>query len=76
MKDQDAEDATHGSPRYYRPMHNPPPLTEDDEAEGQALAAAIAASDADPRTAPHEAVRAWLLKLAKGEIGAPPPKAD
>jgi hypothetical protein len=62
-------------------MHNPPALTEpalteDDEAEGQALAAAIAASDADPRTAPHEAVRAWLLKLTKGEFDAPPPEAD
>jgi hypothetical protein len=50
------------------------PLTEDDEAETEALAAAIAESDADPRTAPHEAVRAWLLRLAQGEFDAPPPE--
>jgi hypothetical protein len=50
------------------------PLTEDDAAEAAALAAAIAASDADPRTVPHEAVRAWLLRLAQGEFDAPPPE--
>jgi len=52
------------------------PLTEDDEAaaEAHALAAAIAESDADPRTAPHEEVRAWLLRLAKGEFEVLPPE--
>jgi len=50
------------------------PLIEDDEAEARALAAAIAESDADPRTVPHEDVRAWLLRLAQGEFDAPPPK--
>lgn len=57
-------------------MIDPAPLIEDDEdaAEAQALAAAIAESDADPRSAPHEEVRAWLLRIAKGEFDAPPPK--
>jgi len=55
-------------------MVTPVPLIDDDEAEGQALASAIAESDADPRTAPHDEVRAWLLRLAKGEFDAPPPE--
>ena len=57
-------------------MTTPAPLIEDDEAEAEAraLAAAIAASDADPRTVPHEKARAWLLRLAQGEFDAPPPK--
>lgn len=57
-------------------MTTPAPLIEDDEAEAEAraLAAAIAASDADPRTVPHEDVRAWLLRLAQGEFDAPPPE--
>ncbi len=57
-------------------MSNPVALIEDDEeaAEARALAAAIAESDADPRTAPHEDVRAWLLRLANGEFDAPPPE--
>ena len=50
------------------------PIEEDEtEAEARALAAAVAESDADPRTAPHEEVRAWLLRLAQGEFDAPPP---
>jgi hypothetical protein len=56
------------------PLIEPSPLIEDDEAEARALAAAIAESDADPRTVPHEAVRAWLLRLAEGEFDAPPPE--
>jgi hypothetical protein len=55
-------------------MTTPAPITEDDEAEVEALAAAVAASDSDPRTVPHEEVRAWLLRLAQGEFDAPPPK--
>jgi hypothetical protein len=53
----------------------PAPLIEDDEAaaEARALAAAVAAAEADPRRVPHEDVRAWLLRLANGEFGAPPP---
>jgi len=31
------------------------------------------APDADPRTVPHEDVRAWLLRLAGGEFDLPPP---
>jgi hypothetical protein len=61
--------------RYIANMTTPVPLIEDDEAaaEARALAAAIAESDADPRTVPHEEVRAWLLRLAEGEFDAPPP---
>ena len=61
---------------YAVRMTIPAPLIEDDEdaAEAQAMAAAIAESDADPRTAPHEEVRAWLLRIANGEFDAPPPE--
>jgi hypothetical protein len=57
-------------------MTTPAPLIEDDaaEAEARTLAAAIAESDADPRTVPHKKARAWLLRLAHGEFDAPPPK--
>jgi hypothetical protein len=57
-------------------MAHPEPITEDDEdvAEAQALAAAIAVAEADPRRVPHEEVRAWLLRLASGEFDAPPPQ--
>jgi hypothetical protein len=51
-----------------------PQLDDEDYAEMQALAAAIAKSDADPRTAKHEEVRAWLLRLAGGEFDAPAPE--
>ena len=69
-------DATRCLVRYHPSMTTPVPLTEDDEAEAEvcALAAAIAESDADPRTVPHEAVRTWLLRLAAGEFDAPPPE--
>ncbi len=50
-------------------------LIEDDRLEDEALAAAIAASDADPRTVPHADVRKWLLRLASGEFDALPPEA-
>jgi hypothetical protein len=59
--------------RYAQVMVHPAPLIDDEE-EAQALAAAIAESDADPRTAPHGEVRAWLLRLANGEFDAPPPE--
>jgi hypothetical protein len=57
-------------------MADPVTPIEDDEAEAvaRALAAAIAESDADPRTVAHEEVRAWLLRLAQGEFDTPPPK--
>lgn len=52
----------------------PAPVEDDeDAAERRALEAAIAEADADPREVPHEAVRAWLLRLAEGAFGAPPP---
>jgi hypothetical protein len=57
-------------------MSKPFALTEPDEtvSDARALAAAIAESDADPRTVPHEDVRAWLLRLASGDFSAPPPE--
>ena len=57
-------------------MNNPIPLIEDDEAEAEtrALAAAVAESDADPRTVPHHEVRTWLLRRAEGDFEAPPPE--
>jgi hypothetical protein len=51
-------------------MTHPVSINEDNED----LAEAIAESDADPRTAPHEEVRAWLLRLANGEFNVPPPE--
>ncbi len=56
-------------------MTQPLPRVDDEAAaEARALAAALAKSDADPRTIPHEEVRAWLLRLANGEFQAPPPE--
>lgn len=57
-------------------MASPQPTLDEDAAEDQALSAAIAESDADPRTVSHERVRAWLLRLADGEFDAPPPEPD
>jgi predicted transcriptional regulator len=45
----------------------------DADAEAQAIARAEAEID-DGKGVPHERVRAWLLRLAKGEI-MPPPSA-
>jgi hypothetical protein len=61
---------------YVPRMDEPQPLMQDQEAaaEARALAEAIAESDADPRSVPHDQVRAWLLKLAQGEFDAPPPQ--
>jgi hypothetical protein len=51
------------------------PIADDPESivEVQALEAAIDASDADPRAAAHEQVRAWLQRLAEGDFHAPAP---
>ena len=71
------EPGASGCPRCYILQMTSPVLRIDDdeaEAEARALAAAIAESDADPRTVPHEEVRAWLLRLANGEFDAPPPE--
>ncbi|MBD0273490.1 MAG: hypothetical protein ICV73_16375 [Acetobacteraceae bacterium] len=54
------------------PTPQPEPM-EEDEAERRALEAAVAEARADPRSAPHAEVRAWLLRLAEGEFDAPPP---
>ena len=70
--------ATRSPASHSIDMPTPPPLIDDDEAnaEARALAAAIAEADADPRTVPHEEVRAWLLRLAQGEFDAPPPEPN
>ncbi len=59
-------------------MQNQAPFVEDEEdaAEAQALALAIAGSDADPRTVLHDEVRAWLLRLANGEFEFSPPEPN
>jgi len=57
-------------------MVNSQPMFDEDEAETQALATAVAETDADPRTVSHEQVRAWLRRLADGEFDAPPPEPD
>ncbi len=53
----------------------PLPEQDDDAAETEALKAAIAESDADPRVIPHEQMREWLLRVANGDFKAPPPVA-
>ena len=45
----------------------------DDDIEARAIAEAEAEIDAG-KGVPHEKVRGWLLKLAKGEIIPPPCK--
>ena len=60
------------------PTPMPPPLDDlddDEAAELAALEAAVAKADANPRSIPHEEVRAWLLRLAEGDFDAPPPVA-
>jgi len=54
-----------------RPLPDP----DDDADEIAALSAAIAEARADPRSVPHEEMRAWLLELAAGNFDAPPPEA-
>ncbi len=44
------------------------------DTEQEALAIAIAESDADPRVVPHSEVRAWLMRLANGEFDAAAPE--
>ena len=50
------------------------PDTDDDMAEAEALATAVAEARADPRVIPHDAMQAWLLRLAAGEFTAAPPE--
>lgn len=51
-----------------------PDIQLEDAAEAQALAAAIAESDTDPRTVPHDQARAWLPRIANGQFDALPPE--
>jgi predicted transcriptional regulator len=46
---------------------------DDTEAERQLLEAGVAEAQADPRYVTHEDMREWLLRLAQGEVDAPPP---
>jgi predicted transcriptional regulator len=54
-------------------MPDPLPVFDrsDEESEARAIAEAEAEIDAG-QGIPHEAVREWLLKLARGEILPPP----
>ncbi len=52
----------------------PGPGDDETAAEASALVAAVAVAEADPRRVRHEEVRAWLLRLARGDLDAPPPK--
>jgi hypothetical protein len=54
-------------------MTDPSLIIEDDAAESEALARAVAESDADPRVVDHDEVRVWLLRLRAGEFDAKPP---
>jgi hypothetical protein len=52
----------------------PVPDIDDDDAELRARAAAVAAARADRRGVPHEEMRAWLLKVAAGDLTAQAPE--
>ncbi|MCC6717573.1 MAG: hypothetical protein IT555_06790 [Acetobacteraceae bacterium] len=55
-------------------MPHPEPVpVDDDTAEAAALAAAVALARADDRSVSHAAMRHWLLRVADGEVDAPPP---
>jgi HSP20 family molecular chaperone IbpA len=47
---------------------------DDDVAETALLAAAMAGARASELKVPHEDMRAWLLKLADGDVSAKPPE--
>jgi hypothetical protein len=51
----------------------PPAELDDEEADAAALSAAIEAARSDPRAVPHAEMRAWLLKIAAGDVAAEPP---
>jgi hypothetical protein len=50
-------------------------LDDDEATELAALEVAVAKADANPRSIPHEEVRAWLLRLAEGDFDVPRPIA-
>ncbi len=51
-----------------------PPDVDDEAAEAEAIRQAVAESDANPRSVPHEEVRAWLMRLYAGEFDAEMPE--
>ncbi len=55
-------------------QHTVQTLDDEEAAEMQVLAAALAVAEADQRRVPHAEVRTWLLRLAAGEFDAPPPQ--
>ena len=46
---------------------------DEDTAEHRSLVDAIAVSEADPRTIPHEQMRTWSSKVGDGRFDAEPP---
>jgi DNA-binding IclR family transcriptional regulator len=46
-----------------------------EQAELEALAAAVAKARAHRCGVPHEEMKAWLMRIAVGEFDAPPPVA-
>jgi hypothetical protein len=58
-------------------MSSTAPVPDNDDDAGTAalaaLVAAVAEARADPRAIPHEEMQVWLLRLAAGELDAPPP---
>lgn len=56
-------------------MPDPLPASDQSEEENEAHAIAEAEAEIDAgQGVPHEAVREWLLKLARGEVLPPPCK--
>jgi len=63
-------------PRMDSTAATGPRSEADDENPDEAEEAAVADARADPRSVPHAAeMRAWLLRVAAGDFGAPPPLA-
>jgi hypothetical protein len=46
----------------------------DEAAEAAALEQAVGEGRADRRGVPHAEMKAWLLKIAQGDLNAEPPK--
>lgn len=56
-------------------MRKPARHIDDDNAEAEALEAAVAQARADRRGVSHDEMRAWLLRVAEGDFDAAPPEA-
>lgn len=51
------------------------PDIDDDLAETEALAAAVAEARTNRQGVTHDEMRAWLIKIAAGDLDAQPPVA-